>query len=53
VCNLNNGRCTVVVVTDRGPVLKHRIIDLSRAAAARLDFIHAGLARVRITEESR
>lgn len=38
-----------VVITDRGPFVDGRIIDLSRAAARALDMITAGIVRVRIT----
>lgn len=48
VTNLDNGRSVVVRVNDRGPFVKGRIIDLSRAAAKRLDMINAGLARVKV-----
>jgi len=48
VTHLGNGRSVLVVVNDRGPWKRGRIIDLSRAAAAKLDMIRAGVARVRI-----
>lgn len=48
VTNLRNGRSVVVRVNDRGPFHKRRLIDLSWAAAAKLDFINSGEARVRI-----
>jgi rare lipoprotein A len=48
VTNLDNGRSTVVRVNDRGPWKRGRIIDLSRAAARKLDMLRAGVARVRI-----
>jgi len=37
-----------VKVNDRGPFVKGRIIDLSRAAAKRVDMIRAGLAKVKV-----
>ena len=43
-----NGRSVVVRVNDRGPFVKGRVIDLSRAAAERLGIVRAGLADVRI-----
>ena len=49
VTNLANGRSAVVVVTDRGPFTKGRIIDLSWAAADYLGFVKHGTARVRVT----
>lgn len=48
VTNLDNGRQVEVRITDRGPFVHGRIIDLSRAAALRIDMIQAGTARVRI-----
>src|SRR5262245_49722597 len=48
VTNLENGRSVVVTVTDRGPFVRGRIIDLSRGAARRLGLLHAGTARVRV-----
>jgi rare lipoprotein A len=37
-----------VRVTDRGPFIDGRIIDLSRAAADRIDMVLAGIAKVRV-----
>ncbi|WP_300542844.1 septal ring lytic transglycosylase RlpA family protein [Maricaulis sp.] len=48
VTNLENGRSVIVRINDRGPFVDNRIIDLSRAAATELDYIGAGLARVRV-----
>ncbi|MCZ6619467.1 MAG: septal ring lytic transglycosylase RlpA family protein [Gammaproteobacteria bacterium] len=48
VTNLDNGRSTVVRVNDRGPFHDDRIIDLSYAAAVKLDFASDGTARVRV-----
>lgn len=39
----------VVRINDRGPFADDRIIDLSKAAARRLDMIAAGLVPVRVT----
>jgi rare lipoprotein A len=46
--NLRNGRRVVVRINDRGPFAKGRIIDLSRAAAAEIGLVRAGVARVRV-----
>lgn len=46
VTNLNNGRSIVLIVNDRGPFKKNRIIDLSHGAARKIG-LH-GLARVRV-----
>ena len=48
VTNLNNGKHTVVRVNDRGPFHDDRIIDLSYAAAVKLDFHDKGTSPVRI-----
>ncbi|MGF1461860.1 MAG: septal ring lytic transglycosylase RlpA family protein [Maricaulaceae bacterium] len=48
VTNLENGREIVTRVNDRGPFLRNRIIDLSRAAAEALDYINQGVAKVRV-----
>lgn len=46
VKNRDNGREVVIRVNDRGPFVKGRIIDLSYAAARKLDMIGNGTARV-------
>jgi rare lipoprotein A len=52
VTNLDNGRQVILRVIDRGPYgrnyRKGTIIDVSKGAAQRLDFIEDGLVRVRI-----
>ncbi|MBL8294355.1 MAG: septal ring lytic transglycosylase RlpA family protein [Bryobacterales bacterium] len=48
VYNLDNGRVTDVRITDRGPFVRGRIIDLSRAAARSVNMIGPGIARVRL-----
>lgn len=48
VTNLNNGRTIIVMVNDRGPFSRGRIIDVSRRAAEKLDFERAGTAKVRV-----
>ena len=49
VRNPRNDRTVYVRVTDRGPYVKHRVIDLSRAAARELGIIQAGFSMVEIT----
>ncbi len=49
VDNLDNGKRTEVRVTDRGPFVKNRILDVSHAAARQMDMLGAGSARVRLT----
>lgn len=48
VTNLENGLVVIVRINDRGPFVGGRIIDLSRAAAERIDMIGSGTARVRL-----
>ena len=48
VTNLENGLIVVVRVNDRGPFVGGRIIDLSRAAAEKLDMVGNGTASVRL-----
>lgn len=49
VKNLRNGRSVVVRINDRGPFAGGRIIDVSKAAAAKLGMINAGTAKVSVT----
>ncbi|MBI1251050.1 MAG: septal ring lytic transglycosylase RlpA family protein [Alphaproteobacteria bacterium] len=46
VTNLANGRDVVVRVNDRGPYAEGRLIDVSRAAAQKLDFVSDGETEV-------
>jgi rare lipoprotein A len=48
VTNLNNGKSTTVRITDRGPFVENRIIDLSLAAAREIDLVGPGVAQVRV-----
>ena len=48
VKNLGNKKTVDVRINDRGPFVKGRIIDLSRAAAQQIEMIGPGTARVRI-----
>jgi rare lipoprotein A len=48
VTNLRNGRTVRVTVNDHGPLSHNRIIDLSYAAARRLDFITQGTTLVKV-----
>lgn len=48
VTNLENDKQVTVRIVDRGPYKRGRIIDLSRAAARRIDLLEDGIARVRI-----
>jgi rare lipoprotein A len=48
VTNLKTGNSTLVRITDRGPFIEGRILDLSLAAAKKVDVWQAGLAKVRV-----
>ncbi|MCX7077844.1 MAG: septal ring lytic transglycosylase RlpA family protein [Pseudomonas sp.] len=48
VTNLNNDKTVVVRINDRGPHVRGRLIDLSRAAAEQLGMLRNGTARVRV-----
>jgi rare lipoprotein A len=48
VTNKGNGRSVVVRINDRGPFTKHRLIDISYAAAQQIQMVRAGKARVRL-----
>lgn len=49
VRNLKNNRTVVVRVNDRGPFLHKRLIDLSYAAAYKLDMLGSGTSEVEVT----
>jgi rare lipoprotein A len=55
VTNLENGNAVEVEINDRGPFVKGRIIDLSRAAAGILGLVEDGVApvKVEVIEDSR
>jgi len=54
VTNLENGKKVEVKINDRGPYVGHRAIDLSRAAARKIDMEKDGTTKVKIeTEPSR
>ncbi len=48
VTNLNNGKTTTVRITDRGPFVENRIIDLSLAAAREIESTGPGVVPVRL-----
>ncbi|MBK5294978.1 MAG: septal ring lytic transglycosylase RlpA family protein [Acidobacteriia bacterium] len=48
VHNLDNGKLVEVRITDRGPFIRGRIIDLSRAAARSIAMLGPGIAKVRL-----
>ena len=48
VTNLKNGRSLTMTITDRGPFVKGRILDVSYKAARKLSFVNEGTTKVRI-----
>lgn len=48
VTNLRNGKSVIVRINDRGPFVRGRIIDVSRAAASELGFTGRGLTQVKV-----
>ena len=48
VTNLNNGKTTTVRITDRGPFVANRIIDLSLAAAREIESVGPGVVPVKL-----
>ncbi len=52
VTNVKNGKSVAVAINDRGPYVRGRVIDLSRAAAIELGMKEKGLAAVQIEAES-
>ncbi len=49
VRNIANNKSVKVRITDRGPFVDGRIIDVSKAAARDIDLLGPGVARVRLT----
>ncbi|TDV60768.1 septal ring lytic transglycosylase RlpA family protein [Pseudomonas sp. LP_7_YM] len=48
VTNLDNDRKVIVRINDRGPHVRGRLIDVSRAAAEQLGMLRSGTAQVRV-----
>jgi rare lipoprotein A len=48
VTNVTNKKTVEVIINDRGPWVENRIIDLSKSAAEKLDFINQGVAEVEV-----
>ena len=48
VTNVQNGHSALVRITDRGPFVEGRVIDLSKAAAEEIGIIRRGTAEVRV-----
>jgi rare lipoprotein A (peptidoglycan hydrolase) len=48
VTNQNNGKHVDVRINDRGPFVNGRVIDLSLAAAQKIDMVRAGIVPVKL-----
>lgn len=48
VTNKSNGQSVIVRINDRGPFVKHRLIDVSLGAAHKINMVRAGKAMVRL-----
>ncbi|RZK15222.1 MAG: septal ring lytic transglycosylase RlpA family protein, partial [Hymenobacter sp.] len=48
VTNVRTGRSVKVVVNDRGPHVKGRIVDVSKKAARKIGLTQAGVAPVQL-----
>ena len=48
VTNLHNRKNILLRINDRGPYVRHRLIDVSWAAAKRLGFVESGTTPVRV-----
>lgn len=46
VTNARNGRSVVVRINDRGPFVRGRVLDLSKAAAQNIGMVRSGHAKV-------
>lgn len=53
VTNLKNGKSVAVTINDRGPFVKGRKIDLSRAAAQKIGMTETGVTKVKIVSRPR
>lgn len=48
VTDTRSGKSVIVKINDRGPFVKGRVIDLSRAAARQIGLTKKGLAKVKV-----
>lgn len=46
VTNARNGKSVVVRINDRGPFIRGRVLDLSKAAAQNIGMVRSGTAKV-------
>ena len=48
VTNKHNGKSVILKITDRGPYIKGRVIDVTKGAAKKLDFINRGIVHCKV-----
>jgi rare lipoprotein A len=48
VTNKRNGKSVIVKITDRGPYIKGRVIDLTKGAAKKIDLIQRGISPCKV-----
>ena len=48
VTNLGNGKSEIITITDRGPYIDGRIIDVSIGTARKLDFVNDGVVSCKV-----
>ena len=48
VTNKSNGKSVILKITDRGPYIKGRVIDVTKGAAKELDFINSGVVHCKV-----
>lgn len=53
VTNLRNGRSVVVRINDRGPFVRGRVIDVTKAVATKLGFRRAGWTHVGLSTKGK
>ena len=46
VTNKRNGRSVIVRINDRGPFIRGRVLDVSKAAAQNIGMVSSGTAKV-------
>ena len=50
VTNADNGKSVIIRINDRGPFIEGRVLDLSYAAAKKIEMIRKGVVPVRYVE---
>jgi rare lipoprotein A len=48
VTNMQNKKTVNVIINDRGPFVKDRVIDLSKSAAKKIDILGSGVTQVKV-----